>query len=186
LTLRTLQLSLFAMLSVLAVESPISSSSQRRPRAIEAISVARFSERIGRSFRNSAPAGKSISRRRVEFAFCHGSCGLEIHLLAFRELGLADQQFDRLCFAQRREDIHMGRKLSNRPSTLGNRGKDSNRALHRGQCQRWRIILSSKNSVLCGAMISWSHRTQWIPNMCRLFIPFTAPSHRHVALRLAI
>ena len=64
---------LFAMLSVLAVESPISSSSQRRPRAIEAISVARFSERIGRSFRNSVPSGKSTSRRRVEFAFCHGT-----------------------------------------------------------------------------------------------------------------
>jgi hypothetical protein len=70
---RLLQLSLFAMLSVLAVESQISSSSQRRPRAIEAISVARFSERIGRRIRKLAPAGKSISRRRVEFAFCHGT-----------------------------------------------------------------------------------------------------------------
>ena len=45
-------------------------------------------------------------------------CGLDPPI-AFRELGLADQQFDRLRFAQRREDIHMGRKLSNRPSTLG-------------------------------------------------------------------
>ena len=46
------------------------------PRAIEAISVARFSERIGRSFRNSAPSGKSTSRRRVEFAFAtaHEGC----------------------------------------------------------------------------------------------------------------
>jgi hypothetical protein len=55
----------------------------------------------------------------------------------------------------------------------GNRGKDSNRALQLGQCQRWRMILSSKNSVLWGAMISWSHRTQRMPNMnmlCRFFI----------------
>ena len=72
-TLRGLQLSRFAMLSLVAVGSPMSSSSQRRPRAIDAISVARFSERIGRSFRNSAPSGKSTSRRRVEFAFCHGT-----------------------------------------------------------------------------------------------------------------
>ena len=47
----------------------------------------------------------------------------------------------------------------------GNRGKDSNHASHLGQCQRWRMTLSSKNSDLCGAIISWLHRTHWIPNM---------------------
>jgi hypothetical protein len=55
----------------------------------------------------------------------------------------------------------------------GNRGKDSNRALQLGQCQRWRMTLSSKSSVLRGAIISCSHRTQRIPNMNierRLFI----------------
>jgi hypothetical protein len=48
-TLRTLHLSRLAMLSVVAVCSAISSSSQRRPRAIDATKVARFSERIGRA-----------------------------------------------------------------------------------------------------------------------------------------
>jgi hypothetical protein len=61
-----------------------------------------------------------------------------------------------------------------RPSSLvsftdfalaGNRGKDLNHASHLGQCQRWRMTLSSKNSDLCGAIISWLHRTHWIPNM---------------------
>ena len=46
----------------------------------------------------------------------------------------------------------------------GNRGKDSNRALQFGQCHRCRMTLSSKNSDLCGAIISWLHRTHWIPN----------------------
>jgi len=48
LTLRTLQPSRTAMLSVFVVGSVVSSFSQRRPRAIDATSVARFSERIGR------------------------------------------------------------------------------------------------------------------------------------------
>jgi hypothetical protein len=55
----------------------------------------------------------------------------------------------------------------------GNRGKDPNRASQFGQCQRWRMILLSKSSVACGAMISWLHRTHRIPNMnmlCRFFI----------------
>ena len=43
-------------------------------------------------------------------------CGLD-PAIAFGELGLADHA--RLRFAQWREDIHMGHKLSNRPSTLG-------------------------------------------------------------------
>jgi hypothetical protein len=42
-------ISFLAMLSVVAVCSAISSSSQRRPRAIDATKVARFSERIGRA-----------------------------------------------------------------------------------------------------------------------------------------
>ena len=48
LTLRTLHPSQSAMLSVLAVGSVMSSSSHRRPRAIDATRSARFSERIGR------------------------------------------------------------------------------------------------------------------------------------------
>ena len=98
-TLRTLQLSRFAMLSVLAVGSPTSSSSQRRPRAIEAISVARFSERIGRSFRNSAPSGKSTSRRRVErlpFATAHEGCCRPLVRLFARCFGEVDDQPFRL------------------------------------------------------------------------------------------
>jgi hypothetical protein len=31
-------------------------------------------------------------------------------------------------------------------ASFGNRGKDSNRALQFGQCQRWRMTLSSKSS----------------------------------------
>ena len=46
LTLRMLQPSRFAILSVFAVAWAISSLSQRRPRAIDATSVARFSERM--------------------------------------------------------------------------------------------------------------------------------------------
>ena len=49
LTFRTLQPSRPAMLSVLAVGSAMSSSSQRRPRAIDATKSARFSERMGRA-----------------------------------------------------------------------------------------------------------------------------------------
>ena len=49
LTLRTLQPSRVAMLSAFAVGSAMSSLSQRRPRAIDAIRRARFSERIARA-----------------------------------------------------------------------------------------------------------------------------------------
>jgi hypothetical protein len=48
-TFRTLQSSRPAMLSVFAVGSAMSSSSQRRPRAIDATRIARFSERMGRA-----------------------------------------------------------------------------------------------------------------------------------------
>ena len=49
LTFRAVQPSRLAMLSVFAVGSAMSSSSQRRPRAIDATRSARFSERMGRS-----------------------------------------------------------------------------------------------------------------------------------------
>ena len=47
--LATLHCSRFAMLSAVAVASAMSSSSQRRPRAIDATRVARVSDRIGRA-----------------------------------------------------------------------------------------------------------------------------------------
>ena len=47
LTLRALHPSRLAMLSAVAFGLVVSSSSQRRPRAIDATDVARFSERIG-------------------------------------------------------------------------------------------------------------------------------------------
>jgi len=50
LTFLALHFSRFAMLSVVADGSVISSSSQCRPRAINATSVARVSERMGRAF----------------------------------------------------------------------------------------------------------------------------------------
>jgi hypothetical protein len=59
--------------------------------------------------RSASVAGSPNTRHR---------CDLDPPI-AFGELGRADQQFDRLRFAQWREDIHMGLKLSNRPSTLG-------------------------------------------------------------------
>ena len=50
LTWRTLHLSRLAMLSTFAFASATSSLSQRRPRAIDAIKVARVSDRIGRAW----------------------------------------------------------------------------------------------------------------------------------------
>jgi hypothetical protein len=50
------------MLVVFAVGSAMSSLSQRRPRAIEAIRRARFSERIARASCGLADSGTSISR----------------------------------------------------------------------------------------------------------------------------
>ena len=47
LTFRAVQSSRLAMLSVFAVGSAMSSSSQRRPRAIDATRSARLSERMG-------------------------------------------------------------------------------------------------------------------------------------------
>ena len=49
LTCRRLHFSRFAMLSAFAAGCVISSSSQRRPRAMDAIKVARVSDRMGRA-----------------------------------------------------------------------------------------------------------------------------------------
>ena len=57
LTLRALHPSRLAMLSAVAFGLVVSSSSQRRPRAIDATNVARFSERIGRSCCGRIPSG---------------------------------------------------------------------------------------------------------------------------------
>jgi len=70
LTLRTLQLSHFATLSAVIDASVVSSSSQRRPRAIAATKVARVSERIGRACCGDIPSGRRISRRRVDRVLC--------------------------------------------------------------------------------------------------------------------
>ena len=70
-SLQTSRLTRSAMLSVVAVSSARSSSSQRRPRAIDATTVARFSERIGRACCGDIPSGRriailrSVSLRRV-------------------------------------------------------------------------------------------------------------------------
>ena len=69
-TLRTLHRSRLAMLSVVAVCLAISSSSHRRPRAIDATKVARFSERIGRACCGDIPSGTRIARRSLDIVFC--------------------------------------------------------------------------------------------------------------------
>jgi hypothetical protein len=73
LTFRTLQPSRFAMLSLDIDASVVSSSSQRRPRAMAATSVARVSERIGRACCGGVPSGRRISRRRVDGVVCQGT-----------------------------------------------------------------------------------------------------------------
>jgi hypothetical protein len=72
-TLRTLHLSRLAMLSVVVVSAAISSSSQRRPRAIDATKVARFSERIGRACCGDIPSGTRIARRRLDIVYCQAT-----------------------------------------------------------------------------------------------------------------
>src|SRR5438132_1258177 len=57
LTFRMLHRSRLAMLSAFAFASARSSSSQRRPRAIDATRSARDSERIGRACCGGSPAG---------------------------------------------------------------------------------------------------------------------------------
>jgi hypothetical protein len=70
---RALHRSRFAMRSALAVGSSMSSSSQRRPRAIAATSLARVSERIGRACSGRIPSGRRISRRRLAGIFRQGT-----------------------------------------------------------------------------------------------------------------
>jgi hypothetical protein len=57
---RVVQPSRPAMLSEVAAGSAMSSSSQRRPRAIDATRSARFSDRIGRAFLDAKDSGKTI------------------------------------------------------------------------------------------------------------------------------
>ncbi len=73
LTFRMLHRSRLAMLSAFAFASARSSSSQQRPRAIDAIRSARDSERIGRACCCGSPAGRRISRRRVDGVLRHGT-----------------------------------------------------------------------------------------------------------------
>ena len=73
LTWRTLHSSRLAMHSTFAFASSKSSLSQRRPRAIDAIRVARVSDRIGRTWCGGSEAGRSISRRRVAGVLRHGT-----------------------------------------------------------------------------------------------------------------
>ena len=70
---RVLQFSRLEMLSALAVGSAMSSSSQRRPRAIAATNLARVSERIGRACSGRIPSGRRISRRRLAGIFRQGT-----------------------------------------------------------------------------------------------------------------
>jgi hypothetical protein len=84
LTFRTLQPSRFAMLSLDIDASVVSSSSQRRPRAIAATNVARVSERIGRACCGGIPSGRGISRRCVECVFCQGTRRAPLELVFFR------------------------------------------------------------------------------------------------------
>ena len=73
LTLRTLQSSRLAMLAAFAVGSAMSSLSQRRPRAIDDMRRARFSERIARASCGGTDAGTRISHRRLSGGLCHGT-----------------------------------------------------------------------------------------------------------------
>ena len=73
LTWRTLHRSRFAMLSASAFAPVTSSSSQWRPRAIDATKVARVSDRIGRACCGVSPTGARTSRRRVNGVLCHGT-----------------------------------------------------------------------------------------------------------------
>ena len=70
---RVLHFSRLEMLSALAVGSAMSSSSQRRPRAIAATNLARVSERIGRTCSGRIPSGRRISRRRLAGIFRQGT-----------------------------------------------------------------------------------------------------------------
>jgi hypothetical protein len=76
LTFRALQPSRLAIACTFAIGSALSSSSQRRPRAIDATSVARVSDRIGRQSLGGAGPDNRISRRRVDSVLCQGTWGV--------------------------------------------------------------------------------------------------------------
>src|SRR2546430_15373250 len=77
------------------------SSSQRRPRAIAATSVARVSARIGRGSCGEAEAGPMISRRRFIGVFFHGmrTTGPELvaQLLAISQSGATPDRHRNTC-----------------------------------------------------------------------------------------
>ena len=73
LTCRMLHLSRAAICSTLVTVPATISSSQRRPRAIDAMSVARVSARMGRRSCGGADTGTMISRRRFIGVFFHGT-----------------------------------------------------------------------------------------------------------------
>ena len=79
LTLRALQPSRSAMRSTVVVGSAINSSSQRRPRAIDATSVARVSARMGRARSDGIDAGRRISRRRTDGVLSQGTRRVRLH-----------------------------------------------------------------------------------------------------------
>jgi hypothetical protein len=66
LTLRGLQPASLAIDSMVAVGSVVSSTSQRRPRAMAAMRRARLSERMGRAASVVIVSETRISRRRVD------------------------------------------------------------------------------------------------------------------------
>ena len=72
LTCRMLHLSRAAICSTLVTVPATISSSQRRPRAIAATSVARVSARMGRRSCGDTDTGTMISRRRFIGVFFHG------------------------------------------------------------------------------------------------------------------
>ena len=73
LTCRMLHFSRAAICSTLVTVPAMISSSQRRPRAMEATSVTRVSARIGRRSSEDTEAGTMISRRRFIGVFFHGT-----------------------------------------------------------------------------------------------------------------
>jgi hypothetical protein len=101
LTCRMLHFSRVAICSSLMTVPATISSSQRRPRAIAATSVARVSARIGRGSCGEAEAGTMISRRRFIGVFFHGmrTTGPELvaQLLAISQSGTTQDRHRNPC-----------------------------------------------------------------------------------------
>src|SRR5262249_43318437 len=72
-TLRTVQPARVAMLSAFARGSTMSSLSQRRPREIDDMRRALFSERIARVSCGGTDPSTRIPRRRLDGVLCHGT-----------------------------------------------------------------------------------------------------------------